>query len=68
MAKNNKLTKVAVMIGSTMGRVDGTVHKAVHKITRALDIAKDELVVLTRQMDDLKRELVRGTHRLRAAF
>ena len=43
MAKENKLKDAAVTIGSAIGRVDGTAHKAVRKATKAAHVASSRL-------------------------
>jgi hypothetical protein len=61
MAKKNKLTDAAVKIGSAVGRVDGTAHKAAR-------VAKQELAEMTKQVDALKRQLKKSTKRLTNAL
>jgi hypothetical protein len=64
MAKNTKLTRVAVKIGSTMGKAD----RAAHKVVKAGVIAREELDDISRQVDALKRQLQKTTKRLKAAL
>ncbi|HXX70852.1 MAG TPA: hypothetical protein VEI55_01055 [Candidatus Acidoferrum sp.] len=61
MAKQDKLRKAAVKIGAAMGRADRTAHK-VHKATV---VAREELNDLTKQIDALKRRLLKTTQRLK---
>ena len=61
MAKKNKLENAAVKIGSAAGRVDGKAHKAVH-------VARQELVELSKQVDALKKQLVESTKKLKEAL
>lgn len=61
MAKKSKLTDAAMEIGSAVGRVDGTAHKAVR-------VAKQELAELTKQVDALQRQLKKSTKKLASAL
>jgi hypothetical protein len=61
MAKKSRLTKVAVKIGSAMGKADRTAHK----IARAGRVAKRELADISKQVEALKRQLLKTTARLR---
>lgn len=58
MAKKNKLKDAAVKIGSAVGRADGTAHKAVQ-------VAREELTELSKQMDALKKQLKKSTQKLK---
>ena len=68
MAKKNKLRNAAVKIGSAVGKVDGTAHRAVRKAAKAADIAKRELIELTKQVDALKKRLKKSSKRLKSAL
>lgn len=68
MATNNKLKNAAVKIGSAVGRVDGTAHKAVMKATKATQVAKHELNELSKQVNALKKQLEKSTERLKSAL
>lgn len=68
MAAKNKLRTAAVKIGSAVGRADGTAHKAVHKATKAVKIARQELNALANQVDKLKKQLNKSTKRLKSAL
>ena len=61
MAKKNKLRDAAVKIGSAVGRVDGTAHKAAR-------VAKQELTELTKQAGALKKQLKKSTKKLKSAL
>jgi prefoldin subunit 5 len=61
MAKKNKLRDAAVEIGSAVGRVDGTAHKAVR-------VAKQEIDELTKQVDALKKQLKKSAEKLKSAL
>jgi predicted nucleic acid-binding Zn-ribbon protein len=64
MAKKNKLTQVAVRIGSAMGKAD----RAAHRVAKAGVVAKKELEDISKQVDALKRQLQKTTKRLKAAL
>ncbi len=64
MAKNNRLTKAAVKIGAAMGKADRTAHK----VARAGVLAKSELEDISKQIDALKRQLLKTTRRLKKAL
>ena len=64
MAKNNRLKKTARKIGAAMGKAD----RAAHKVARAGVLAKGELEDISKQIDALKRQLLKTTKRLKKAF
>jgi hypothetical protein len=64
MAKKNKLTRVAVGIGTAMGKAD----RAAHKVATAGKVAKGELEAIAKQVDALKRQLQKTTKRLKRAL
>ena len=68
MAKKNRLKDVAVKIGSAVGRVDGTAHKAAYKAAKAAHVAKLELIELSKQVEALKKQLEKSTNNLKKAL
>jgi len=64
MVKKNKLTQVAVSIGSAMGRAD----RKAHQVAKAGVLAKKELQNISKQVDALKRQLQKTTKRLKNAL
>jgi hypothetical protein len=64
MAKKSKLTQVAVKIGSAMGKADRTAHK----VAKAGVLAKKELEDISKQVEGLKRQLLKTTKRLQKAL
>jgi hypothetical protein len=68
MASKNRLKDAAVKIGSAVGRVDGTAHKAAYKAAKAAHVAKAELNELSKQVAALKRQLEKSTSRLKNAL
>ena len=63
MAKN-RLKKAAMKIGAAMGKADRTAHK----VARAGVIAKSELEDISKSVDDLKKQLMKTTKRLKKAL
>jgi hypothetical protein len=64
MAKKSKLTQVAVSIGSAVGRAD----RKAHQVAKAGVLAKKELQDISKQVDALKRQLLKTTKRLKNAL
>jgi predicted nucleic acid-binding Zn-ribbon protein len=64
MAKKNRLTRMAVTIGSAVGKAD----RKAHQIAKAGVLAKNELTDIGKQVDALKRQLQKTTKRLRKAL
>jgi hypothetical protein len=67
MAGKSRLKDAAVKIGSAVGRVDGTAHKAAYKAAKAVQVAKVELAELSKQVAALKKQLEKSTDRLKRA-
>lgn len=63
MAKD-RLTKVAVGIGTALGKAD----RKAHKVAQAGMVAKEELEELAKQVAILKRQLEKTTKRLKKAL
>lgn len=63
MAKD-KLTRVAVGIGTALGKAD----RKAHKVAQAGMAAKEELEELAKQVVALKRQLEKTTKRLKRAL
>lgn len=64
MARKSKLSRVAVKIGAAMGRADRTAHK----VAKAGVLAKKELEDISKQVEALKRQLLKTTKRLKRAL
>jgi hypothetical protein len=64
MAKKNRLKKAAMRIGAAMGKADRTAHK----VAKAGALAKGELEDISKQIDGLKRQLLKTTKRLKKAL
>jgi hypothetical protein len=64
MAKKSRLTRVAVSIGSAMGKAD----RKAQQVAKAGVLAKKELHAISKQVDVLKRQLLHTTKRLRKAL
>jgi hypothetical protein len=64
MARKSKLTRVAVKIGTAMGKAD----RGVQKVARAGSLARKELADISKQVDALKRQLQKTAKRLKHAL
>jgi prefoldin subunit 5 len=64
MAKKSRLARVAVKIGTAMGRAD----RKAHQIVKAGKLAKKELADISKQVDALKRQLQAATKRMKRAL
>jgi hypothetical protein len=64
MARKSKLTRVAVGIGTAMGKAD----RGVQKVAKAGMLAKRELDDISKQVDALKRQLQKTAKRLKRAL
>jgi ribonuclease HII len=64
MAKQDRLTRVAVGIGTAMGKAD----RKARKVAKAGAIAKEELDEITKQVESLRRQLEKTTKRLKSAL
>ncbi len=64
MAKKDKLTDVSVKIGTALGKADNRARK----FLAAGDIAKEELQEISRQVEELKKQLAKTTERLKKAL
>lgn len=64
MARKSKLTRVAARIGAAVGRADRTAHK----VAKAGVLAKRELEDISKQVEALKRQLLKTTKRLKRAL
>jgi seryl-tRNA synthetase len=64
MVKKNRLKEVSVKIGTAMGKAD----KQARKIKKAGAIAKEELLAVSKQIDELKKQLHKTTRRLKNAL
>jgi len=64
MAKKDRLTRVAVSIGTAMGKAD----RKAQQVAKAGVLAKKELKEISKQIDSLKRQLQKTTRRLKKAL
>ncbi len=64
MAKNDRLKEVSAKIGTVMGKAD----KQARKFKKAGAVAKQELLVISKQIDELKKQLYKTTTRLKKAL
>ena len=66
--KSSRLKDVAVKIGATAGRMDRQAHQAANKAAKAAHVAKNELGEMSKQVDALKKQLLKSTQRLKKAL
>ena len=64
MARKDRLTRVAVGIGTAVGKAD----RKAHQVAAAGLVAKKELEEIAKQVEGLKKQLLRTTKRLKAAL
>ena len=64
MARKLMLKKAASNIGAAIGKAD----RAAHKVAKAGVIARSELEDIGKQIDALKRQLLKTTKRLKKAL
>ena len=64
MARKDRLTRVAVGIGTAVGKAD----RKAHQVAAAGLVAKKELESIAKQVEGLKKQLLRTTKRLKAAL
>jgi predicted nucleic acid-binding Zn-ribbon protein len=64
MARKSRLTRVAVGIGSAIGKAD----RKAHQVAKAGLMAKQELEDIAKQVEALKQQLQKTTKRLKKAL
>ena len=64
MVKKDRLKEVSVKIGTAMGKAD----KQARKFKKAGAVAKGELQAISKQIDELKKQLHKTTRRLKNAL
>ena len=64
MAKKSRLSQVAERVGAAMGRAD----RKAHQVAKAGVLAKKELEDISKQVDGLKKQLLKTTKRLQKAL
>jgi hypothetical protein len=64
MARKSRLTRVAVGIGTAIGKAD----RKAHQVAKAGLLAKKELEGIAKQVEGLKRQLQKTTKRLKQAL
>jgi predicted transcriptional regulator len=64
MVKKDRLKEVSVKIGTAMAKAD----KQARKFKKAGAVAKDELQAISKQIDELKKQLHKTTKRLKNAL
>ena len=64
MAKKDKITEVSVKVGAALGKAE----RKARKIANVGDVAKEELRAISKQVDELKKQLAKTTKRLQKAL
>jgi predicted transcriptional regulator len=64
MVKKDRLKEVSAKIGTAMGKAD----KQARKFKKAGAVAKEELQAISKQIDELKKQLLKTTTRLKKAL
>ena len=64
MARRTTLKEVGERIGTAIGKAD----RKAHKFAEAGVVAKEELQAISKQIDELKRQLQKTTKRLKKAL
>ena len=64
MAKKDKITQVSVKVGAALGKTE----RKARKIAKVGDVAKEELKAISKQVDEMKKQLAKTTKRLQKAL
>ncbi|MGB7465845.1 MAG: hypothetical protein WBW14_23345 [Candidatus Acidiferrum sp.] len=64
MAKKDKITQVSVKVGAALGKAE----RKARKIAQVGDVAKEELKAISKQVDEMKKQLAKTTKRLQKAL
>jgi hypothetical protein len=64
MAKKDKITEVSVKVGAALGKAE----RKARKIAKVGGVAKEELKAISKQVDELKKQLAKTTKRLQKAL
>jgi hypothetical protein len=64
MAKKDKITQVSVKVGAALGKAE----RRARKIAQVGDVAKEELKAISKQVDEMKKQLAKTTKRLQKAL
>jgi len=67
MAKN-KLSSTAAKIGAAVGKADRAAHATARKVVKASAVADKELENISKQVESLRKQLVKTTKRLKKAL
>jgi hypothetical protein len=64
MAKKDKITQVSVKVGAALGKAE----RKARKIAQVGSVAKEELKAISKQVDEMKKQLAKTTKRLQKAL
>ena len=65
MAKKGKLTEVSVKIGKALGKAEKQAHRRARQLSEAGKVTKEEFHDISKQVEALKKQLVKTTTRLK---
>ncbi len=68
MAKKDRLTEVSKKVGAALGRANREAHIKARKVSAASKVAKEELQEISKQVENLKKQLEKTAKRLRTAL
>lgn len=63
--KKDKLTEVSTKIGAALGKAEKQTRLHARKVAEARAVAKQELKLISRQVDSLKKQLAKTSDRLK---
>jgi uncharacterized coiled-coil DUF342 family protein len=64
MAKKDRITQVSAKVGAALGKAE----RKARKFVAAGDVAKEELKAISKQVEELKKQLAKTTKRLQKAL
>ena len=64
MAKKDKITQVSVKVGAALGKAE----RKARKIAQVGNVAKEELKAISKQVDEMKKQLAKTAKRLQKAL
>jgi len=64
----NKLKHTAQRIGTAIGKADRAAHETARKVVKASGVAKKEIEDISKQVEALKRQLLKTSKRLKKAL
>ena len=68
MEKKDRLTEVSAQIGRALGKADKHARLKARKVAEASNVAREELQEISKQVEALKKQLVKTSARLKKAL